>query len=151
MRVHIHCLSHPLVESVHGAGRCRVRGPGPTIASVVGDVDARGISILREGLSEAIRGANRTVIVDLSQADFVSISGMQALVEAQVCAELRGLAMLLVPDGRSSRRVLEVTNAEDRFRCFPSVRAAVAARRTELAAHVDLDHVLVRSRRDEDI
>ncbi|MGW0176368.1 STAS domain-containing protein [Rhodococcus sp. NPDC003322] len=145
MRVHIHCLAHPLVESVNGAGRCRVRGPGPTIASVVGDVDARVIADFVKGLDKALREARRTVIVDFSHAGFVSIAGVQALAEAQLHADLRGLAMLLVPD-ESSRRVLQVVDADQHFRCFPSVRAAVEARRAELSAHVDLDYVLVRSR-----
>lgn len=146
MRIHIHRLPHPLVESVDGVWRCRVRGPGPTIASVVGDVDGRVITDFAEGLKEAISGANRTVIVDLSRADFVSISGMQILVDAQVYADRRGVAMLLVPGGSCSRRVLEVVDGDYHFRCFPNVRAAVEARGSELAAHVDIDYTMPQSR-----
>lgn len=146
MRIHIHCLSHPLVESIDGAGRCRVQGPGPTIASVVGDVDSRVIARFTQGLNEAIDGANRTVIVDLSRADFVSILGAQALVEAQVRADRCGLAMLLVPGWSSLRRVLEIMDAEYRFRCFPNLRAAVEDRRSELAAHVSVEYTLPPSR-----
>ncbi|MFF0818601.1 STAS domain-containing protein [Rhodococcus sp. NPDC003318] len=142
----IHCLARPVVEPVDSPGRCRVRGPGPTIASVVGDVDARVIADFAKGLDKALGESNRTVIVDLSLAEFISISGMQVLAETQRHADLHGLAMLLVPGGPGARRVLEIIDADHHFRCFPNVRAAVEARRSELSAHVDLDYVLARSK-----
>lgn len=138
MRIHIHCLPHPLLESVDGVWRCRVRGPGPTIASVVGEVDGRVITDFAEGLKEAISGANRTVIVDLSRADFVSISGMQVLVDAQVYADRRGWRCCSFPVGHvrdvSWRSWMRTTTSDISRMCVRQLRPVVPSwRRTSIS------------------
>ncbi|MFF0817161.1 STAS domain-containing protein [Rhodococcus sp. NPDC003318] len=147
MRIHVHCIELSLPEAHQGPGRCRINGPGPTIATITGDLDTPAIGEFTAGIEQAISDAHRTLIVDLTRIDFVSISGIEALADTQHRAECRGLAMLLVPDGPTCTRALKVTGLEHHFRCFDTVRDAVEARRAELAAHTGLDHLRTSSRR----
>ncbi|MGW0176336.1 STAS domain-containing protein [Rhodococcus sp. NPDC003322] len=140
MRIHLH-------HSKTATARSRVGGAvGPTIATLSGDLDLPAVPGFVDTINRAIREAERTVIVDLSRVDFVSISGVQALADAQDRANCKGLAMLLVHDGPVLSRPLEVTGMANHFHSFPSVRSAIDARRTELAAHAGLDKVHVKPR-----
>lgn len=144
MHIHLHRLEHPLAESSRTPGRSRVGGvSGPTVAAVTGDLDAATAPEFLRRIDRATRGTVRTLIVDLSRMGFVGIAGVQALADAQDRASCRGVAMLLVPGGGTAVRALEVTGLAHRFHCFPSVRAAVEARRSALAAHLDLEEVVV--------
>lgn len=140
MRVHIHCLHQPLVESALSRHR-RVGGPGPAVAVVTGDVDATVLPDFTFSLDRAINEAYRPLLVDLSHVDFLSISGVQALAEAQHRAHRRNLSMLVASEG-PSRRALAVTGADRVLRCYRTVRDALAARQAELSAHTDLDRSL---------
>ncbi|MGW6693878.1 STAS domain-containing protein [Rhodococcus sp. NPDC054953] len=142
MRVHVHCLEHPLVESVNGPGRCRIQGPGPTVMALTGDLDAPAIPEFEISVDSAIDEAGRTLIIDLTRVGFVSISGVQALVAAQHHADRGGVALLLATDSWSTHRAMEAGGMAGWFRCFPTVRQAVENRRAELSAHVDLDVVV---------
>lgn len=140
MRVHIHCLHQPLVESALPRD-CRIGGPGPTVAVVTGDVDVTVLPDFTLRLDRAINEAYRTLLVDLSHVGFLSISGVQALVEAQQRADRRSLAMLIASEG-PSRRALVVTGASGVLRCNRTVRDALEARQAELSVHTDLDRSL---------
>lgn len=138
MRVLTHYLDLPLVEATHRT-RCRGFGPGPLVATVTSDLDLPAIPDFEAAVTAAIDEAPGTLVVDLSRVDFVGVPGIGALIAAQDHADRSGVAMLLVPGHRTLRRVLTVVGLADHFTCYPSVRAAVAARRAELAAHADLD------------
>ncbi|GAA4485328.1 hypothetical protein GCM10023094_39950 [Rhodococcus olei] len=135
VRIHIHCLDQPLIESSSTSAR------GPTVVAVTGDLDTPAVPDFLEGIDRAVSEAARTLIVDLSRVDFVSISAVQALAEAQDRATCMGLAMLLVPAGPVCVRALWATGMANHFDCFRSVRSAVTARRAELAAHTHLGEV----------
>lgn len=144
MRVHIHCLGQPLVESVNGPGRCRVKGPGATVVALTGDLDAPAVPEFETGVDAAMAGAVRTLILDLSHVGFVAISGVQAVLAVQDRADCKGVALLVVADGWESHPAVKAAGMANRLRCFPSLREAVEARRAELVAHVDLDYVIGR-------
>lgn len=144
MRLHIHCLDEPMVEYAAGRGALRSFGPGPTVVSLSGDLDVPAVPLFEGEVGRAIESAVQTLIVDLTHVDFVSIVGAQALATAQFRAERNGLALMLVPHGRTLTRALTVTGLAGDFRCFPSIRAAVQARREELSAHMGLDLVVSR-------
>ncbi|WP_345351476.1 STAS domain-containing protein [Rhodococcus olei] len=113
----------------------------PTVAAPVGDLDAPAVPDFLKGIDRAIGRALRTLIVDLSGVGFLSISGVQALVDVRDRATCTGLAMLLVTDAPTSGHTLRATGMTPHFDCFPSVRAAAEARRGELAAHFHLESV----------
>ncbi|MFF0813718.1 STAS domain-containing protein [Rhodococcus sp. NPDC003318] len=142
MRIHIHCLDSSLVGPVAFPGVSRGIGPGPTVASVTGDLDIAAIPQFEDGIDSAIDATGRTLVVDLTRVGFVSVSGVQALAAAQLRADHNGVAMLLVARRGTATRALHATGLTSRFQCFPSVRAAVDTRREELAAHIGLDYVI---------
>ncbi|GAA4479060.1 hypothetical protein GCM10023094_23610 [Rhodococcus olei] len=117
----------------------------PTVAAVLGALDAPAVPDFLKAIDRAISLAVRTLIVDLSRVDFVGISGVLALADAQDRATCNGLAMLLVPDEATAGHTLRATDMADHFHCFPSVQAAAEARRVELAAHDQLEQVRVSS------
>lgn len=141
MRIHIHCLDQPLVRRAEGPCT-RGNWPGPTVVSVTGDLDLSGIPALTKGVDRAIDDAVRTLIIDLTRVGFVAIAGVQALVDAQLRADANGLAVLLVCGRGPVLRALRVTGLLEQFRWFPSIRDAVDARGSELAAHAGLDIVI---------
>ncbi|MGW4481243.1 STAS domain-containing protein [Rhodococcus triatomae] len=105
---------------------------------MTGEIDSAVLANFTSGLDRAIDEAVGTLLVDLSQVDFMSVSGARALVDAHRRAEQCGVAMLIASEGPSSR-TLAVTGIDCVLRCYPTVRDALEARRTELSAHVDLD------------
>ncbi|EME23075.1 STAS domain-containing protein [Rhodococcus triatomae] len=147
MRIDVHRLDQPLIESGTSPSRRRIAGArGPTVASVSGDLDITVLPAFEQAIERAIRDATgRTLIVDLSRLDFLAICGVQALAEAQDDACRHGLAMLLVPPPPPSHRALTATGMTGHFDTHPSVRAAVDARRTALTAHLDIHETVTRS------
>jgi anti-anti-sigma factor len=109
---------------------------------VSGDLDTPAIPRFLKWIDDAISEAVRTLVIDLSRVDFVSISAVQALVDVHDRANCNGMALLLVTDGFAADYVLKVTGMADYFTCYPSVRAAVDARRAELISHYNLDMAL---------
>lgn len=130
------------------AGRMAARrsnGPGATIVMFSGDVDVTAVEAFGEAIDDGVALAIETLIIEMRGVDFLGIAGARALAAGQVHANCNGLELLLVPGGRTVTRPLAVTGLLDRFRCFPSIRAAVEERESELAAHEGLD-IAVTSR-----
>lgn len=75
-----------------------------------GEVDLTTAQQLREPLMQAVNGAREgSVIVDLTQVDFIDSAGLALLVEARkrLAPEGRTLHVLLTP-GRQPERVLKL-------------------------------------------
>lgn len=138
MGVHIQRIGRPLIDTTTLSGRHVGGESGPTVAAVSGDLDAVALPTFRRRIDQAINSAAaHTVIVDLSRVGFVSISAVLALADAQDRACRSGVALLLVSPARP--RVLNATGLAAGFNSYSSVRAAIEARRAELAAHLDLE------------
>lgn len=112
---------------------------------VTGDIDHLDAADFATDLGLALGDAVRTLVVDLSRIGTVDASAADALVtvllDAQARAERGGVALLVVPDEATWRQAMHLPGGPTtHFRCFPTVRAAVDARRSELASHADLDY-----------
>ncbi|EME22124.1 STAS domain-containing protein [Rhodococcus triatomae] len=152
MRIHIHCLDRPLVESGDRRGQSSRRGP--TVLAVTGDIDDVDAKDFATDLALAVHDAVRTLVVDLSRIGTVDASAAATLVDtlldAQARADRGGVAMLVVPDEATWRQAMHLPGGPTtHFRCHPTVRAAVEARRAELASHSDLDYCVERGNSDD--
>ncbi|MEU1428523.1 STAS domain-containing protein [Nocardia sp. NPDC005746] len=82
--------------------------PSIVILNVVGEVDATTIDVLREHLSDAIATTGRLVVVDLSGVTFLSVSGIEALIDADDHAREHYRARCVVTGPRCVNRMVEV-------------------------------------------
>ena len=124
----------PAQAGEHGAAAGRLRvvverpEPGSVVIRVRGEVDLSSVPRLSELIGQRLTAAYlRTVVLDLSDVEFLSTSGLEMLLHAQRRAEARGVAVYVVPGGRCVQRLVELTDTGDRFCWRSSVAEAVAA------------------------
>lgn len=101
------------------------RSPRITVVSVAGDVDEPAVANFTDRIEAGVAEASHSVIVDLTNVEFLGLSGVQALAVEKIRAERSAVEMLLVPGGRGVIRPLTVAGQLDRFLRFGSVREAV--------------------------
>ncbi len=80
------------------------------VVEAIGEVDLTTAPYLKEALMAVVTGPDKSsVIVDLSQVDFIDSAGLALLVEARkrLSPEGRSLNILLTP-GRQPERVLKL-------------------------------------------
>jgi anti-sigma B factor antagonist len=101
--------------------------PGSVVVHIRGEIDMASVPRLGELIRQRLRAAYlRTVVLDLSETDFLSTSGLEMLLHAQRRAENRGVALYIVPDERCVHRLVQLTGTEGRFCMRSSVAEAVA-------------------------
>jgi anti-sigma B factor antagonist len=116
------------VGTVHVA--VRRPEPGSVVVHIRGEVDMASVPRLGELIEQRLTAAYlRTVVLDLSEVDFLSTGGLEMLLRAQRRAENRGVALYVVPDERCVHRLVQLTGTADRFSLCSSVSEAVAAAR----------------------
>lgn len=104
--------------------------PGSVVVYLRGEVDMASVPHLEELVEQRLTAAYlRSVVLDLSELDFLSTSGLEMLLRAQLRAESRGVTLYIVPDERCLFRLMQFTGTEDRFTLCSSVSEAVAAAR----------------------
>jgi anti-sigma B factor antagonist len=116
--------------SVGQTARVSVRRPEPgsVVVHICGEVDMASVPRLGELLRQRLRAAYlRTVVLDLSEVDFLGTDGLEMLLHVQRRAENRGVALYIVPDERCLSRLVQLTGTEERFCIRSSVAEAVAA------------------------
>jgi anti-anti-sigma factor len=98
--------------------RLCVRRPRPDTAVVFvrGDVDMLTAPRLTELLVARLRGTLRTLVVDLSEVDFLGAAGLTALLYADLLARHSGITMRVVTGGNhAAMRPLTVTGIDGRL------------------------------------
>jgi anti-anti-sigma factor len=104
--------------------------PGCVVVHLHGEIDMATVPRLAELIGQRLTAAYlRTVVLDLSEVDFFSTSGLEMLLHTQRKAESRGVTLYVVPDQRCVRRLVELTGTAGRFCWRTSVAEAVAAAR----------------------
>jgi anti-anti-sigma factor len=104
--------------------------PGSVVVHMRGEIDMAAVPRLAELIRQRLTAAFlRTVVLDLSEVDFLSTGGLELLLHAQRRAEHRGVALYVVPDDRCVRRLVDLTGTGDRFCWRSSVAEAVASAR----------------------
>jgi anti-anti-sigma factor len=81
---------------------------------VRGEVDQLTAPRLTELLVARLRGTLRTLVVDLSEVDFLGAAGLSVLVHADLLARQIGVRMRVVTgDNRSAIRPLTITGLDE--------------------------------------
>jgi anti-sigma B factor antagonist len=96
------------------------------VLSVPGEVDVYSAPNLRERLQALISDDAATLIVDLSEIDFIDSTGLGVLVSGQNrAAEVGGALRLVCPQERVLK-LFRITGLDEVFGIYPTLTDAVA-------------------------
>lgn len=99
---------------------------GHTVVEVHGEVDVYTAPMLRERLTELIGGGARSVVVDLSQVEFLDSTGLGVLVGTQKRLRISGGTLALVCPKEPLLKVFRITALDRVFHLYETVEAATA-------------------------
>lgn len=97
------------------------------VASLRGDVDMSTAHILRERLVDVLDSAPTSLVVDLSEAEFLDSSGLGVLDATARRATAAGCDFRLAAPTATVSRVLSLTALDRHWPIYPSVTEALAA------------------------
>jgi anti-sigma B factor antagonist len=92
-----------------------VGADGTVTLTVVGEVDAFTAPRLRSLIASQLEGQPRELVLDLSAVEFLGSAGLAALVETQMLARDRDVALRLIATSRAVIRPLQGTGLIDLF------------------------------------
>jgi anti-anti-sigma factor len=98
---------------------------GHAVVTVVGSIDADTHGLLDEPLLRALELTQTAVIVDLNQADFCDLSGLNAFVQARREATARGIVVVIAGLRNRIKNVSAITRLEEGFHSLPDHETAV--------------------------
>ncbi len=94
------------------------------VVAVSGEVDVYSAPALRDGLTELLESGS-SVVVDLSDVDFLDSTGLGALVAARTAAAERGASLPLVCTHRRILKLFTITGLDSVFRIHANVADAL--------------------------
>jgi len=97
-----------------------------TLVVLAGELDATNSQQLRNLLEAEISAGARTLIVDLSELNFIDSSSLQVLLRCNRMLDSQGGVLRLVRPGGSVARMLHFTRADQLVRAYDSVDQAAA-------------------------
>jgi anti-sigma B factor antagonist len=100
-------------------------GPDAVVIRVAGEFDMLTASPFHDALWPRLDTTGRTVVLDLTEVGFLGSSGLAELVAARDTVTRAGGSLVLVADGRTVLRPLEVTGLLHLFPVHDSVEAAL--------------------------
>lgn len=101
------------------------REDGVAVLSVRGDVDLSTVPALEAAISEALDGAPRALVVDLSGVDFLASAGLQTLVATHERIGKDG-GFAVVADGPATSRPIQLTGLDQVLALYPTMAEALA-------------------------
>ncbi|MFE5288557.1 STAS domain-containing protein [Nocardia sp. NPDC056611] len=110
---------HSLLGVTHSAP-----SPTTTVVTATGEIDYYNVGDFREHLGYAISTSTRLVVVDLSRLTFLSISGLQAILDADDHARSRRRVLRVVTGTRCVDRLLEVCCQDAELEIARTIAAA---------------------------
>jgi anti-anti-sigma factor len=103
------------------------RDDGVTVLELAGDIDLHRSVELRENMLEVMGEKPKTVVINLSQVDFMDSSGLATLVEAMQLSRRYGGLLKLVGVQPRVRSILEISRLDSIFPMFESEAEALAS------------------------
>lgn len=85
------------------------------VVSLHGEIDLSSVAAVRAVIDEALRHANATLVIDLSDVAFFDSSGLGLLVTAKDDATAQGAELVLRSPSAAARRILELGGTTDWF------------------------------------
>lgn len=102
----------------------------PTVIAPREDLDIATVGGFREALSDAVRDSAGTVVVDLSEVDFVDSSALGAVIETYERMRRSGRELaIVVPPGTAAAVMLNLTGLGSRLSLFESREMALDEQR----------------------
>jgi anti-anti-sigma factor len=108
--------------------------PGRRIVRLSGSLDFASGKELRARLIDVLHDGASPLIIDLSRVPSGDAAGLAVLIGTQRRARLLGSEMLLAAPSPPVAELLRSTGLHRHFTIFPDIPAALAWRRSELAA-----------------
>ncbi|WP_019854091.1 STAS domain-containing protein [Actinopolyspora mortivallis] len=114
--------------------RCGDHHPeaGTLVVSASGTLDMAASTAFAESLRRRLESAAATLVLDLSDIEFIDTNGVITLLETAARARLRGVELVLVPSPTVTR-LLTLLEVGDRFLHADSVEQATASSTREAA------------------
>ena len=127
---HSHGLRRFARRGMPGAGRRFATATeqletGTPVVSVMGEVDLATMPALAQTLGDVADDRTGDVIVDLTGCRFLDSRGLGALIAIRVRLERSDRRLALVLANQSVLRIFEITQLDEVFEIYPSLRAAL--------------------------
>ena len=127
---HSHGLRRFARRGMAGAGRRFVTATerldtGTPVVSVMGEVDLATVPALAQTLRGVADDRTGDVIADLTGCRFLDSRGLGALIAIRVRLERSDRRLALVMANQSVLRIFQITQLDELFEIYPSLRAAV--------------------------
>ena len=120
----------PLIVDADSLSFAVSQGPGYSVVSVAGDIDAGTERQFRDALTSVLARGTVRIVVDLSAVGFMASAGIGVLMGVRrVLASAGGLLVLAAPGGEVAQ-VLSMTGVGDVIPVTASVADAVALTRS---------------------
>lgn len=103
--------------------------PHVAVISVAGIVDDASLPRLAELVQQRLAGAIDVLVINLSDVEFLSVSGLELLRNSSTRGQAREIDVCLVAPGHAVRRALRVTGVEDDLECYDSLDGALSESR----------------------
>ncbi len=98
-----------------------------TVVSFAGEIDALAAERVGSTLEAQVKRGQIRLVADVGRVDFISSSGMRALVQALKETTRRGGDFRLANVGLKVQRALDVAGLIGLFKVYPDVDAAIAS------------------------
>jgi anti-sigma B factor antagonist len=98
--------------------------PGQVVVAVAGEIDVSTAPELERALADA--GAEKRVVLDLSECQFIDSSGLRTLLGARSAAESAGGSLVLVVSDPGLLRVFEVVGLGDILEIHDTLAGALS-------------------------
>lgn len=95
----------------------------PMVTAVVGRLDLRTAPELRTQVAAALVAGPGSMIIDLSDVEFIDSSGLGVLIGLHKQTAARGGRLAIVPPTGSARQIFALTRTESFFNIVPNQRA----------------------------
>ena len=97
----------------------------PMVAAVVGRLDLRTAPELRAQVAAALAAGPGSMIIDLSDVEFIDSSGLGVLIGLHKQAAAHGGRLTIVAPTGSARQIFALTRTESFFNFVPTHHAAL--------------------------
>jgi len=97
----------------------------PMVTAVVGRLDLRTAPELRAQVAAALIAGPGSMIIDLSDVEFIDSSGLGVLIGLHKQAAARGGRLTIVPPTGSAGQIFALTRTESFFNIVPNHHAAL--------------------------
>jgi len=97
----------------------------PMVTAVVGRLDLRTAPELRTQVAAALIAGPGSMIIDLTDVEFIDSSGLGVLIGLHKQAAAQGGRLTIVPPTGSARQIFALTRTESFFNIVPNQHAAL--------------------------